>query len=190
MPDVLQEALSLAVELHRGTDRDGDVPLPYACHVVEVVANLRLIGQVTDLDVLTAAFLHDTVEDTGLTLVGVAARFGPRVAQIVGEVTREEPSSELTTGMSKDEVWRLRHDLFEVEIQAMSDDAKRIKLADRLSNLKESNLTRKGEKVHRYRWQSQRILGLINRDVNPPLWDALEAEILANPIPNTSKWAE
>jgi len=188
MSQKLQDALALAVQLHHGTDRDGDTPLPYACHVVEVVANLRLVGEVTDEDVLAAGFLHDTVEDTGFTLEGIAARFGERVAKIVAEVTRDEPDESETEGMSKEEVWLMRHERFELEIQSMSDDAKRIKLADRLSNLKESVLTRKGDKAHRYVWQSARILALIDREISPALWDRIQELITANPPPKNSKW--
>jgi guanosine-3',5'-bis(diphosphate) 3'-pyrophosphohydrolase len=187
---MLHEALLLAVQLHAGTDRDGTAPLPYACHVVEVTALLRNLGQEQDLDVLTAALLHDTVEDTGFTLAGIRARFGDRVATMVDEVTRREPAPESISGLSKEEIWLARHRLFETEIAHMSPAAMRIKLADRISNLTESNRTRKGEKRYRYVWQSQRMLALIPREASPALWDALEAIVRASPVPPNSRWAQ
>ncbi len=187
-PD-LQEALNLAVALHKGTYRDGDDPLPYATHPVEVAALLRHVGGVRDPHLLCAAFLHDTVEDSGLTVEGIRSRFGDRVADLVGEVTRWEPSETEVAGLAKSEVWRLRADALLKEIAQMGPEAQLIKLADRLSNIRDCFRTKRGEKQHRYAWHTRRILEIIPRDRNPGLWDAIQAEVDANPVPAKSAWA-
>lgn len=79
--------------------------------------------------------------------------------------------------MSKAEIWALRSDMLLAEIAQMSPDAQQIKLADRLSNLREGFRTKAGEKLARYIRQSRQILEIIPREVNPGLWDAIEAEL-------------
>jgi (p)ppGpp synthase/HD superfamily hydrolase len=56
--------------------------VPYIVHPVGVMMVLVECGE-TDLDLLVAALLHDTVEDTGVTLAQVREGFGERVALIV-----------------------------------------------------------------------------------------------------------
>lgn len=174
---MLMSALDLAVEAHRGTFRDGESAVPYACHPVEVMLLLRHEAGVLDEAHLAAALLHDTVEDTSVTLELVSERFGSRVAELVGEVTRDEPSDEETAGMSKDEIWELRTGMLMEEIGRMSGEARMIKLADRLSNIRESKRTRSGKKLDRYVRQTRMILEAIPREVCPRLWDLVSAEV-------------
>lgn len=175
--DRLQEAVRWAVELHADQWRDGDAPLPYITHPIEVMAFLRHVGGVTDENLLIVAALHDVVEETDVTLAEVKKRFGKRVADLLNEVTREEPTDEQIQGMTKDEIWALRSGMLLEEIKRMSPDAQRVKLADRLSNVKGAHQTKTGKKLKRYIDQSHEILRIIKRDVNPGLWDAIEKEI-------------
>ncbi|MFD8087960.1 HD domain-containing protein, partial [Kitasatospora sp. NPDC059722] len=97
---------------------------------------------VTDVDVLRAAVLHDVVEDTGCTAAEVRERFGPRVAELVGWVTKDEPAE----GRSKAEARaayldRLRH---------APEDALVVKLADRLSNVQRLDTHPRPEKRRTY----------------------------------------
>jgi hypothetical protein len=91
------QALDLAARLHAGDRRQRE---PYVNHVLRVAIRIMTYYRVTDADVICAALLHDAVEDhaDGLAPGGgprealdvIAARFGPRVAHLVGAVTNPE----------------------------------------------------------------------------------------------------
>lgn len=173
----VQAAIQFAAAKHSGTDRDGDDPLPYVVHPVEVLGFSRMIGGVTDEDLLAAAALHDTIEDTDTTREEIAEHFGERVAEFVQALTREEPDEEQRAGKSKDEIWEMRSEMLLAEIAQMPRDVLPLKLADRLSNVRESKKTKSKPKIERYLRQTKRILQIIPRDVNPALWDAIKEEI-------------
>lgn len=173
----LHAAILFAAERHAAADLDGDDPLPYLLHPLEVLSALRHIGGVRDEDQLVAAVLHDTIEENAATGPEIAQRFGARAARIVRMLTREEPTGERIRGMDKDAIWLLRAEMLLTEIAAMPAEALPIKLADRLSNVREANRTKQGKKLERYRWQTREILRIVPREINPPLWDAIAAEL-------------
>ena len=170
----LQDAVRWAAELHFGQERDGDAPLPYITHPLEVLSILRHRAGVTDEDMLCAAALHDTVEETNATVGDIRDRFGERVALLVDELTRREPNEKNTQGLSADEVYELRTTMYMDELRAMSREARLIKLCDRFCNLKEAKRTRSSKKAKRYRDQTRRMLAIIPRDVHPELWDKID----------------
>jgi (p)ppGpp synthase/HD superfamily hydrolase len=171
---LLHEAIAYALRLHKGQDRDGGHALPYITHPVDVTIRLRYVGGVVDEELLCAAALHDVVEETGATLEDVRRRFGTRVAELVRQVTRSEPSEAEREGLTKDQLWELRNATLLAEIAGgMGPEAWQIKLADRLSNLSEAVMTRARDRLDRYLGQTGRILEIIPRDTNPRLWDAL-----------------
>lgn len=174
----LQEALVFAAKHHRGQDRDGSFPLPYLTHPVDVLCRLRYVGGVVDEEVLVSAVLHDLIEETDLTLQEIGDRFGARVAQLVHEMTREEPDATVRAQLDKSALWELRTKLLLQEIrERMTDEARTVKLADRLSNLSEAARTRSPERLDKYIRQTRMILDAIPRAVNPALWDALTEEV-------------
>lgn len=166
----MDAAIDFATAKHRGQYRDGDAPLPYITHPLDVLANLRYTGDVTDPELLVTAVLHDVVEECEVGPEEIEQKFGQRVRKLVDELTREEPD---TTGMDPDARWELRSKLLLEEIERMSPDAQQVKLADRLSNLDEARRVKNGKKLQRYNKQTARILEIIPRTVNPGLWDAL-----------------
>lgn len=172
---LLHRAIRVAFEAHLGQDRDGRPALPYITHPIDVMLRLRYVARITDEELLAAALLHDVIEEGDWTPEGIEREFGPRVAGLVRELTRREPSPEERRGLTKDELWELRTRLLLEEIRAMSPEAQRIKLADRLSNLEESEIARSPEKRERYRRQSRLILDAIPRESSPELWDRLDA---------------
>lgn len=171
---LLHDAVRFAAKQHRGQERDGPVPLPYITHPLDVMNRLRYAGRVEDEAILAAAALHDLVEECDVTFDDLEERFGERVAGLVRELTRREPTDRETAGMSDEQIADLRSQWLLDEIARQSPDAQQVKLADRLSNLTAALATRTGEKRERYVRQSERILGIIPRDVNPHLWDELE----------------
>ena len=106
----LAEALKLVSELHHDQRR---VREPYLNHLLRVTIRILIYYHVTDVEVLTAALLHDAVEDQPWRLVGrpeqgglagggvgpppteealavISQRFGPRVARLVECVTNPD----------------------------------------------------------------------------------------------------
>ena len=77
---ILDKAIIFAVNAHRGQFRKGS-DTPYILHPMEAAA---IVGTMTaDDEVLAAAVLHDTVEDTGTTIEQIREQFGERVAALV-----------------------------------------------------------------------------------------------------------
>ncbi|MDR1999146.1 MAG: bifunctional (p)ppGpp synthetase/guanosine-3',5'-bis(diphosphate) 3'-pyrophosphohydrolase [Frankiaceae bacterium] len=122
---ILQAAYDLAESQHRGQLRkSGD---PYITHPLAVAMILAELGM--DTTTLVAALLHDTVEDTGLPIGEVAARFGPEVAHLVDGVTKMD-KVEFGEAAEAETIRKM--------VKAMAHDPRVlvIKLADRLHNMR------------------------------------------------------
>jgi hypothetical protein len=102
---LLTDALELVRELHRDDRRSRE---PYVNHLLRTAIRVLTYYRVEDVDVLAAALLHDAVEDhapelagrpageptlddTRAALAALAARYGPRVAELVAAVTNPPP---------------------------------------------------------------------------------------------------
>lgn len=83
-------------------------------------------GNVTDLNVLMAAILHDTVEDTDTTFEELEQRFGPKIRGIVEECSDDKDKSKMD-----------RKRLQIEHAKTSSFEAKLVKLADKLYNLRD-----------------------------------------------------
>ncbi|MDC1288138.1 HD domain-containing protein [Gammaproteobacteria bacterium] len=87
---LLLKALHYAADMHRDQRRKDAEGSPYINHPINVAQILSDIGGVDDVEVLSAAILHDTVEDTKATLHDIELAFGLRIARIVEEVTDDK----------------------------------------------------------------------------------------------------
>jgi guanosine-3',5'-bis(diphosphate) 3'-pyrophosphohydrolase len=174
--DRLQQALLFAAHAHDGQWREGPAPLPYVCHPVEVAAFLRHVGGVDDPELLCAALLHDVIEATGRSEAEIRDAFGRRVSRMVRAMTRSEPSEAEASGLSPGQLWELRAALLVEDVARMDPEAWPIKLADRLSNVREARRLKKGRKLERYLLQTRRILAVVPPRANPGLWDAVAQE--------------
>lgn len=183
----LQKAVKIAAKAHRGQERDGDHPLPYITHPIDVLNRVRYDAGVTDEDVLCAAVLHDLLEETDIELSDIDEDFGPRVAGLVKQLTRLELLSEERARLTELEIWKKRTELLLHGVSQMSNEAKIIKLADRCSNLFNALKTREGDKLYRYIRQSEMIRDSIDRSVSPPLWDQIQAMIDSVALPEEYK---
>ncbi|WP_222263634.1 RelA/SpoT family protein [Modestobacter marinus] len=122
---LLQRAYDVAEEAHAAQKRkSGD---PYITHPLAVATVLAGLGM--DTTTLVAALLHDTVEDTGVTLDAIRADFGPEVAHLVDGVTKID-KVKLGDAAQAETIRKM--------IVAMSRDPRVlvIKLADRLHNMR------------------------------------------------------
>ena len=121
----LLDAASFAAFKHRKQRRKDVHTTPYINHPLDV-ARILTEGGVEDVEVLMAAILHDTIEDTPTTPEELTERFGERVCGLVLEVTDDKKLDKLE-----------RKRLQVVKAPAKSDDAKMIKIADKLANLRD-----------------------------------------------------
>ena len=144
---LLRHAYAVADHWHSGQVRKSGAP--YITHPLAVAILLADIGM--DTTTLVAALLHDTVEDTGLTIGQVKAEFGPEVAVLVDGVTKLDGSK-----------WgdHAEGETFRKMILAASIDLRVlvIKLADRVHNLRTLGHHAKREKRERIARASMELL--------------------------------
>lgn len=121
-----KEALEFAREAHKGQQRKYTEE-PYIEHPKRVAAILRSVPHTTDM--ICAAYLHDVVEDTHVTIQEIYREFGETVGGLVEELTDEYMKVNYPNLNRRERKRR------EVERQAqMSNVAKTIKLADVIDN--------------------------------------------------------
>ena len=134
---LLERAHNLAVKAHRGQKRASGEP--YVNHCLAVATILAELG--APIPVVAAGLLHDTVEDTSVTLKDLADEFGPEVAGLVDGVTKLTQLPRVTRRERKDERTsrvELAKETLRKTFLAMGDDVRvvMIKLADRLHNMR------------------------------------------------------
>jgi guanosine-3',5'-bis(diphosphate) 3'-pyrophosphohydrolase len=83
------EAVAFAARAHRGQLRK-DQATPYHSHVFRVCLVLRHVFGVADVSVLTAAVLHDTIEDTTIDFDDLEDKFGRTIAGWVRELSKDK----------------------------------------------------------------------------------------------------
>lgn len=121
--EYLDRAIEFAVRAHAGTERRGK-GFPYVIHPLEAMAIVSTIT--SDQELLAAAVLHDTVEDTDVTIEQIRAEFGERVARLVQ-----------TESVCENEgTWHERKQKAIDLIANAPRDAKIVALGDKLSNMR------------------------------------------------------
>lgn len=125
-PANLLRALAFAAEKHRSQKRKGIEESPYINHLIAVAHVLAVEAKVTDEATLVAAILHDTIEDTKTTQEELENQFGSDVAILVAEVTDDK-------SLPKE----VRKQLQVEHAPSLSTTAKRLKLADKICNIRD-----------------------------------------------------
>lgn len=126
--ELLDRAIIFAVRAHAGTERRGK-GFPYIVHPMEAV---EIVATITaDQELLAAAALHDTVEDTDVTVDQLRAEFGDRIAALVAS-----ESDVVMAGVSEEDSWHTRKKAAIDRLAAASHDAKIVALGDKLSNMR------------------------------------------------------
>ena len=120
------KAAEFAAHRHRDQRRKGKSHRPYIGHCIEVASMVANIGRCDDTEVLAAALLHDTVEDTETTREEIREGFGEKVDELVAELTDDK-------SLKKKE----RKERQVEHAPQLSDSAKLIKIADKISNVRE-----------------------------------------------------
>ncbi len=175
--DNLQKSIEFAVKAHKGQIRECNEPLPYITHCFEVLSNLRSIGEVTAEASLVAAMLHDVVEAGSTTIEQLELKFGHEVADLVRQLTRTEPSDVERAELSEEAARERRAELLLLDIAQMNPAAQAIKLADRLANVRDARRQKGYDSLQRYVGQTENILLIIPKDVNKPLWKAVNRQV-------------
>jgi (p)ppGpp synthase/HD superfamily hydrolase len=123
---LLLEAISFAARAHQGQLRK-DGRTPYASHVFRVCLIARQIFGIDDVSVLTAAVLHDTVEDTTTDFDDLRERFGAEIAGWVADLSKDKRLPETE-----------REKAYEARLAQATWQVKICKLADIFDNLMDS----------------------------------------------------
>ncbi|XP_008479896.1 guanosine-3',5'-bis(diphosphate) 3'-pyrophosphohydrolase MESH1 isoform X2 [Diaphorina citri] len=169
-PDAIMnivKATDFASHKHHFQRRKDPEGTPYIEHPVAVAHILTHLGKVSNPVVIISALLHDTVEDTDTTFEEIEREFGPRVRSVVEELTDNKH-------MTRDERKRCQI----LHAPHSSHEAKLVKLADKLHNLRDIerslpvNWTEE-RKTQYFNWARDVVQGL--RGTNAPIEAELDA---------------
>lgn len=118
-------AAHFAAQRHATQKRKGLAAEPYINHLIEVAELVTASSELLDVELVMAAFLHDTVEDTGVAREEIEQLFGHDVAGLVMEVTDDKSLPQAK-----------RKALQVQTAPKKSPRAQTLKLADKISNLR------------------------------------------------------
>ena len=138
---LLDRAIIFAVRAHAGTERRGK-GFPYIVHPMEAMS---IVASITsDQELLAAAALHDTVEDTDVTVEQLRAEFGDRVADLVAS-----ESDAVMEGVSERDSWHSRKQAAIDNLRGACREVKIVALGDKLSNMRaiERDYAEKGDSL-------------------------------------------
>lgn len=176
MSNIFERAVAFALKAHAGQLRkDGSV---YILHPLE---DATIVGTMTnDLELLAAAVLHDTVEDTPVTAQDILENFGERVAELVAHETEDKRPN-----MPPSESWKIRKEESLAVLKESSIETKMLWLGDKLSNMR--SLARDFDKIgakvfdrfneknpKEQRWYHETILKYISELKNYPAYKEYE----------------
>ncbi|XP_041356489.1 guanosine-3',5'-bis(diphosphate) 3'-pyrophosphohydrolase MESH1-like [Gigantopelta aegis] len=155
-----------AARKHKGQRRKDSESTPYINHPIGVAFILTEEAGISDVAVIQAALLHDTVEDTHTTIEEIGREFGDEVKGLVSEVTDDKSLPKLER--KQQQILHAPH---------ASHKAKLVKLADKLYNLRDlkrgAPVGWSESRVHEYfEWSAKVIDGL--RGTNKHMEDALD----------------
>jgi (p)ppGpp synthase/HD superfamily hydrolase len=120
--DIVEKALQFASKAHKDQYRK-NTDIPYISHPVAVAMILMKVGYNDEL--IAAGLLHDTVEDTEITLDDIQREFGAIVAEIVAGCS--EPDKSLS--------WKERKEHTIEFLKTASEDIRAVACADKLHNI-------------------------------------------------------
>ena len=126
MDGLFLKALVFAADKHRNQRRKDADASPYINHPIALANILVNEGGITDINVLCGAILHDTIEDTETTKEELTQHFGEKITSIVLDVTDDK-----TLPKAERKLKQIEH------ASHASNEAKLVKLADKISNLRD-----------------------------------------------------
>lgn len=124
----IEQAIRAAAVLHKDQLRKGSMPFPYITHLTAVA--LTLLDYTDDEDVVIAAFLHDTLEDTDYTVDELEEDFGGRVRELVETVS--EPASTQEAKLT----WSEKKNAYAKQLKKGPKEAALIAAVDKMHNFR------------------------------------------------------
>ena len=125
MNELYKKILNYATFMHRGLVREDNTP--YIEHPKRVAEYIKSLDNLDNDNLIYAALLHDTIEDTDATYKELELLFGQDIANLVFEVT--------TDAKEKNKIGKLNY--LKDKVLQISDDALILKLSDRLDNVRD-----------------------------------------------------
>jgi guanosine-3',5'-bis(diphosphate) 3'-pyrophosphohydrolase len=164
------DAIIFAAQKHKGQVRKGEPDSPYITHPLSVAKTIFAIGGITDTDIIIAAILHDTIEDTDTSSTEIRDNFGKKILALVLEVTDDKSFERI-----------VRKRLQVAHAPHLSPSARILKFGDKIANCHDILHTPpKGWPLERLRnyiqWSADVIYQI--RGTNAPLEAAFD-QILA-----------
>ncbi|MDR1017517.1 MAG: HD domain-containing protein [Lachnospiraceae bacterium] len=156
--DLINKATAFATKAHEGQLRKGTLR-PYIVHPIEVG---DIVASITsDEEIIAAAILHDTIEDTDTTEEDIRREFGDRVASMVALESED-----------KSKTWfeRKKHTIDMIPVEPL--EVQIIALADKLSNIRDINRDYPvvGEELwNRFRMKDKEMIGWYYKGVRDSL---------------------
>lgn len=130
--ELLDRAIVFAVQAHHNSERRGK-GFPYIVHPLEAV---EIVATITpDQELLAAAALHDTIEDTDVTVEQLRETFGDRIANLV-HAESDQIDGKLFNGENEEDTWHDRKKAAIDRLAKASHDAKIVAMGDKLSNMR------------------------------------------------------
>ena len=123
--ELFDKAAHFAISAHANTERRAK-GFPYIIHPMEAAAIVATLT--TDPELLAAAILHDTLEDTEVTFEELRSQFGNRVAYLV--------LAESNNGILRQTTWRESKSRAVERLANASHEGKIVAMGDKLSNLR------------------------------------------------------
>lgn len=146
---IVQNAIAYAITKHDKQIRKG-TDLPYSLHPVSLA--MMLLEERLKPEIVAAALLHDTIEDTETTYEELESVFGLEVTELVRACTEEDQK----------EKWELRKENTINKFKHQTEDAKWVILADKLHNL----YSMYTQNIH----EGDQMWSYFSRDVDKQKW--------------------
>ena len=174
--ELVSEAICFAAKAHDGMRRKQS-DMPYIMHPLEAAV---IVSTMTDdRHVISAAVLHDVVEDTTVTLDEIEEKFGKRVAELVASETEDKRAE-----LPPEETWRIRKEESLAELKNSADiGVLMVWLGDKLANMRAIYRDFKAE--GNAMWQR-----FNQTDVSEQAWYYCSIVTLTKALSDTSAWLE
>ena len=174
--ELVREAIAFAVNAHDGMRRKKS-EAPYILHPMEAAV---IVGTMTeDQNLIAAAVLHDVVEDAGVTIEQIEARFGKRVRELVQSETEDKRAQ-----LPPSATWRIRKEE-SLEVLKNTEDlgVLMVWLGDKLANMRAiyRDFKVEGEEM----WQR-----FNQKDPAQQAWYYRSIVTLTRRLAHTSAWLE
>lgn len=124
----IEQAIRAATILHKDHLRRGSMPFPFITHLMATA--FTLLDYTNDEDVIVAALLHDTLEDTDYTVDELQEDFGGRVRDMVETLTEPSPTADMPM------TWKERKLAYARQLKKGSEGALLIAAADKIHNFR------------------------------------------------------